>query len=161
MMLRGALALGVLAGLAGATWATQGAVRDTGVSNPALARQNWILKCQGCHRPDATGTSETTPAMAGVVAQFLHVPGGREYLARVPGVSTAPLADADLAELLNWTLYRFDGEHVPADFKPYSAAEIGRLRKTPLRVEAPAVRAALAEKINALAEGAGNKSQGQ
>lgn len=153
MILRGALALAVLAGLAGTTWATQGAERETGVSNPALARQNWILKCQGCHRPDATGTPETTPAMAGIVAKFLHVPGGREYLGRVPGVATAPVSDAELADLLNWTLYRFDAAHVPADFKPYSASEIGKLRKAPFRTEAPATRAALVEKINALAEG--------
>lgn len=152
MILRGALAIAALAGLAGATFAAQGVSPETGVSDPALARQNWILKCQGCHRPDATGTPETTPAMAGIVAKFLHVPGGREYLARVPGVATAPIGDAELADLLNWTLYRFDGAHVPADFRPYSAEEIGRLRKAPFRTEAPAVRAALAAKINALAE---------
>lgn len=152
-MLRGALTFAVLAGIAGAGLAAQGALRETGVSNPALARQNWMLKCQGCHRPDATGTPETTPAMAGVVAKFLHVPGGREYLGRVPGVATAPVGDAELADLLNWTLHRFDGAHVPADFKPYSAEEVGKLRKAPLRTEAPVVRAALVAKINALAEG--------
>lgn len=153
MILRGILALAALAGVAGAGLAAQGVTRETGVSNPALARQNWILKCQGCHRPDATGSAETTPAMAGVVAKFLHVPGGREYLGRVPGVATAPISDTELADLLNWTLYRFDNAHVPADFKPYTASEIGKLRKAPLRTEAPAMRAVLVEKINALAEG--------
>ena len=38
--------------------------------------------------------------MAGFVARFLQVPGGREYLARVPGVATAALSDADLAEAI-------------------------------------------------------------
>ena len=81
-------------------------------TNPALqsaarARQNWILTCQGCHRADATGTPQTTPTMAGFVAKFLQVPGGREYLARVPGVATAALTDAELAEVLNWSLVRF------------------------------------------------------
>ena len=152
-MLRGILALAAVAGVAGAGLAAQGVTREAGVSNPALARQNWILKCQGCHRPDATGTAQTTPAMAGVVAKFLHVPGGREYLGRVPGVATAPVGDAELADLLNWTLYRFDGAHVPADFKPYTAEEVGKLRRAPLRTEAPVVRAALMAKINALAEG--------
>ena len=152
-MLRGILALAALAGVTGAGLAAQGDLSETGVSNPALARQNWMLKCQGCHRSDATGTPQTTPAMAGIVAKFLHVPGGREYLGRVPGVATAPISDAELADLLNWTLYRFDGAHVPADFKPYSASEIGKLRKVPLRTDAPAMRAELVEKINALAEG--------
>ena len=62
MILRGILALAALAGVAGAGLAAQGVTRETGVSNPALARQNWILKCQGCHRPDATGSAETTPS---------------------------------------------------------------------------------------------------
>ena len=80
---------------------------------------------------------------AGFVAQFLHVPGGREYLAQVPGVATAALPDDALAELLNWSLLRFDPAHVPGDFTPYTAAEMGRLRQKVLRVEAPSVRAGL------------------
>jgi cytochrome c2 len=114
-----------------------------GVADPARARQNWILQCQGCHRPDATGTPQTTPAMAGFVARFLSVPGGRDYLARVPGVATAALSDAALADVLNWSLARFDPAHVPADFEPYTAAEIGRLRQNPLRTEANSARARL------------------
>jgi len=100
-----------------------------------------MLKCQGCHRADASGTPATTPAMAGLVAEFLTVPQGRAYLAQVPGVATAALPDDQLAELLNWTLYRFDAGHVPADFKPYTTNEIGQLRHKPLRTEAAQVRA--------------------
>ena len=114
-----------------------------GVANPVRARQHWILQCQGCHRADATGTPQTAPTMAGFVARFLQVPGGREYLARVPGVATAALSDADLAEVVNWSLARFDPAHLPADFKPYTAAEIGGLRSKPLRAEASAMRARL------------------
>jgi cytochrome c2 len=114
-----------------------------GVANPARARQNWMLACQGCHRADATGTPQTTPTMAGVVAQFLHVPGGREYLAQVPGVATAALSDDALAEVLNWSLVRFDPAHVPDDFTPYTPAEVGRLRQRPLRTEAAMVRAGM------------------
>lgn len=118
-----------------------------GVENPARARQNWILKCQGCHRADASGTPETTPAMAGIIGSFLTIPEGRVYLARVPGVATAALSDAAVAEVLNWTLLRFDPEHIPADFKPYSAAEIAELRQKPLRTETAAVRADLMARI--------------
>lgn len=118
-----------------------------GVANPARARQNWILSCQGCHRADATGTPQTTPTMAGVVAQFLHVPGGREYLAQVPGVATAALSDDALAEVLNWSLVRFDPAHVPDDFRPYTPAEVGRLRQRPLRTEAATVRAGMAARF--------------
>lgn len=136
-------ALILAAGAAVTTPAWSGADTIPGVANAARARQNWILSCQGCHRADATGTPQTTPTMTAFVGQFLHVPGGREYLVRVPGVATAALSDADLAEVVNWSLVRFDPANIPADFTPYTPAEVGRLRQTPLRAEAAAVRASM------------------
>ncbi len=118
-----------------------------GVTRMELAWQHWVLNCQGCHRADGSGSPQTAPPLAGAVARFLRVPGGREYLTRVPGVASSPLSDAELAELLNWTLWRFDREHLPAVFTPYSAGEVARGRSRPLRVEAPAVRAALLRQI--------------
>ena len=120
-----------------------GSPSASGVPSPARARQNWILSCQGCHRASATGTPQTTPSMAGFVGQFLQVPGGREYLAQVPGVATANLSDSELAEVLNWLLFRFDPTNIPADFTPYTSIEVGQLRQTPLRDDAPTVRARL------------------
>ena len=114
-----------------------------GVDNAQRAWQHWTLNCQGCHRPDGTGSSGTAPSLAGTVARFLSVPGGREYLGRVPGVATSPLSNADLSEVMNWMLWRFDKEHLPANFHPYTAAEIGQLRAAPLRLEASQMRAEL------------------
>jgi cytochrome c553 len=111
-----------------------------GVSNPQLAWQNWTLNCQGCHRMDGTGSDTTAPSLAGTVAKFLWAPGGREYLIRVPGVATSALSDADLADVVNWMLWRFDREHLPAAFRPYTAAEIAPLRARPLRLEASRMR---------------------
>lgn len=141
MKRRAALAIIIAAGAAAAGQAMNDGARMAGVENPARARQNWILKCQGCHRADAGGSPETTPAMAGQLGRFLATPEGRAYLGRVPGVATAALPDRELAELLNWTLLRFDAAHVPADFKPYTPKEVGQLRQRPLRTEAAAVRA--------------------
>lgn len=114
-----------------------------GVDNAQRAWQNWTLNCQGCHRPDGSGSAGTAPGLAGTVARFLSVPGGREYLGRVPGVATSPLSNADLSEVMNWMLWRFDKEHVPANFQPFTAAEIGELRSRPLRMEASQLRAGL------------------
>jgi cytochrome c553 len=119
-----------------------------GVENPQRAWQHWTLNCQGCHRPDGTGSAGTAPSIAGTVARFLSVPGGREYLGRVPGVATSPLSDADLSEVMNWMLWRFDREHVPANFQPYSAEEVARLRRSPLRLEASQMRADLLKKAD-------------
>jgi hypothetical protein len=114
-----------------------------GVLNPQRAWQNWTLNCQGCHRLDGTGSEGTAPSLAGTVAKFLSVPGGREYLGRVPGVATSPLGNAELAELMNWMFWRFDREDMPADFQPFGAQEIGRLRTQPLRLEASQIRRGL------------------
>jgi mono/diheme cytochrome c family protein len=117
--------------------------QPAGVANAQRAWQNWTLNCQGCHRLDGGGSDATAPGIAGTVAKFLRVPGGREYLIRVPGVATSPLSDADLAEVVNWMLWRFDKEHLPASFRPYTAAEIAPLRARPLRLEAGEMRSAL------------------
>jgi hypothetical protein len=114
-----------------------------GVENAQRAWQNWTLNCQGCHRSDGSGSDATAPGIADTVAKFLLVPGGREYLIRVPGVAASPLSDTDLAEVINWMLWRFDKEHLPASFQPYTAAEIAPLRARPLRLEASQMRSAL------------------
>jgi len=120
-----------------------------GVLNEQRAWQHWTLNCQGCHRPDGTGSAATAPSLAGTVARFMSVPGGREYLGRVPGVATSPLSNEDLAEVMNWMLWRFDSTHIPANFAPYTAVEIGSLRTEPLRIEASRVRAELLKKADA------------
>jgi len=119
-----------------------------GVTNPQRAWQNWTLNCQGCHRPDGSGSAGTAPSLAGTVSKFLTVPGGREYLGRVPGVATSALPSAELAELMNWMFWRFDREHLPADFVPFTAPEIGRLRTRPLRLEASQMREDLLKKAD-------------
>jgi hypothetical protein len=123
--------------------------QPAGVENLQRAWQNWTLNCQGCHRLDGSGDPVTAPSIAGTVAKFLWVPGGREYLIRVPGVATSPLSDADLAEVMNWMLWRFDKEHVPAHFQPFTAAELAPLRHRPLRLEASQIRNDLLNKAAA------------
>ncbi|MDE2293953.1 MAG: cytochrome C [Gammaproteobacteria bacterium] len=118
-----------------------------GVPDPRRAWADWALDCQGCHRVDGGGSRRTAPKIAGEVAKYLQVAGGREYLGHVPGIASSPLSDARLAELVNWMLFRFDRQHVPANFRPYTAAEIGRLRAHPLRLQAAAVRRQLLQRI--------------
>ena len=137
------LALLALAGLVAlsATLAAGASERAMpGVVNPRQAHQDYILKCQGCHRPDGGGDDRSNPPMRGIVARFLMVPGGRAFLGQVPGVATVDLDDRRLADLVNWTLYTFDAEHLPIDFRPYSATEIAALRRNPLRLDRVATR---------------------
>lgn len=145
-------AMGLCALVAGAQAGAEPAAMP-GVANAEQARIDYILKCQGCHQPDGGGDIAHTPPLKGEVARFLHVSGGREFLARVPGVASVDLSDARLAQLLNWTVHRFDRVNVPADFEPYSAAEISQLRRRPLRLEREATRASLVAAIGERAQG--------
>lgn len=141
MKLVGAIAVLSASAAAAATAAAPG------VENPQRAHMNYMLHCQGCHLPTGAGTSNGAPSMVGVVARFLEVEGGREYLTRVPGVANAAVSDDQLAELLNWTLSTFDAEHVPADFTPFTTDEMTAGRRHPYVSEAAQIRATLVEKF--------------
>jgi hypothetical protein len=105
-----------------------------GTALPARAfgpATNYAIHCQGCHLEDGRGMPGKVPALGGALARLAATPEGRAYLARVPGVANAPLEDAELAVLLEWTLRRFAGAEARGA-APFTAAEIGALRAAPL-----------------------------
>lgn len=110
------------------------------------AATNYQLQCLGCHLSHGEGAPRNdTPRMTGFVGNFLRVEGGREFLVRVPGVAQAALSDAQIAELLNWILdpaHGMAGASTPADFRPYSAEEVGQVRRQAI-LNLPATRAEL------------------
>lgn len=75
--------------------------------------------------------------MKDFLGYFLHDERGRAFVVQVPGVATAQLPDDEIAELLNWLLVRYSEEQLPKNYVPYTAAEVGALRRTP--VSDPAV----------------------
>ncbi|MEZ5500247.1 MAG: hypothetical protein R3E77_12560 [Steroidobacteraceae bacterium] len=95
------------------------------------AHFNYMMQCQGCHLPDASGVTGKVPQLRDVVGQFLHSAEGRAFVIQVPGVAGTPLDDAQLAELINWLLRRFSAAQLPSDFVPYTASEVARLRAHP------------------------------
>ncbi|WLH37942.1 cytochrome C [Pseudomonas sp. FP2196] len=112
---------------------------------------NYQLQCAGCHLPDGTGSAANdTPRMAGFVGNFLKVPGGREFLVRVPGMSQSALNNAQLADLLNWLLREdgMAGASAPKHYQPYSADEVARLRHETM-LNLPGTRAQLIKEMRA------------
>ena len=100
-------------------------------ANEILARQNYILNCQGCHLPDGSGSPGNVPKLNDFMGYFLHVEGGREFILQVPGVAGAPISDRELADVMNWILLNFSKNELPDPFTPYNAEEVGKLRKAP------------------------------
>ena len=119
-------------------------LQSEGLGSPQI---NYILHCQGCHLADGAGTPEKVPALKNEVGRFLQVPGGREFLIRVPGTSQSALTDAEVAAVLNWILENFSSEQLPADFIPYTQEEIPHYRRQPL-ADVAVVRAALMAEIS-------------
>jgi len=106
------------------------------------AQNNFMLHCQGCHRADGSGLPGSVPSMKDFVSNFLWVPGGREFLIRVPGSANSSLSDKELAELLNWMLLELSSQGLPDNFALYSEAEVQQARARVL-VDVEAYRAAL------------------
>ncbi|MEO1730289.1 MAG: cytochrome c [Pseudomonadota bacterium] len=125
-------------------------VAEAEASAPAYSVQvDYMLQCQGCHLPNGEGfPANDVPKLAGEISKFLNVEGGRDYLVQVPGAASSDLSDERLANVLNWMVQEFSPSQVPADFKPYDAAEVARLRARPL-LETRAARAALITKVSA------------
>ena len=86
------------------------------------------LHCGGCHLLDGTGAPPEVPSLIDEPGRIAGLPGGREYLVRIPGVAQAGLDDARLAEVLNYMLEAFSPSTVPAEFGPYTAEEVARHR---------------------------------
>ncbi len=134
--------------------AALGALAATAPSHAESPEILYMLQCRGCHLPDGGGTPGVVPPLAGHVGRFLTVPGGREFLVRVPGSAQSPLSDAELAEVLNWIVRRFGPAEVARSFEPYTAAEVARVRRPPL-IDVDSVRRVLLEQIAAGAVASG------
>jgi len=98
--------------------------------------QDYARNCQGCHGHKGVSVPEV-PALKDRVGYFVHTEEGRRYIVQVPGVATNVLDDKRLAAVLNWMLRTYSAAQLPTDFRPYTADEVGALRKHPLKQTIP------------------------
>lgn len=96
------------------------------------AQLDYARNCQGCHLSSGEGITGEVPALKDFVGHFMRSREGRAYIPRVPGVAYSPLSNVKLAVLLNWVLYEFSAAQLPANFAPYTTAEVAVLRARPL-----------------------------
>ena len=92
-------------------------------------RADYAFRCKGCHGFAGEGTPGHVPRLAGFVGLYTHLPEGRDYLMRVPGVARSALDDARLAGVLNWMLETYGAGQAAPGFAPFTAEEVGRTRK--------------------------------
>jgi mono/diheme cytochrome c family protein len=111
--------------------------RGSGLQLAPMPRtaQLYATNCQGCHGESGSSAAEI-PTLAGRVGYFTRIPEGRRYLVQVPNVALNANSDADIAAVLNWLLATYSRAQLPANFQPYTASEVGELRRARIDVVA-------------------------
>lgn len=100
-----------------------------GMSDPALARSDYIENCGGCHGVNGSTAPAHVPELRGRVGWFLCTPETRAYLLRLPNVAHSRVRDdAQLAELMNYVVYVIGQPNIPAQAHPFTADDVARAR---------------------------------
>lgn len=99
------------------------------------AQSRYMEDCGGCHGIQGSSAKDEIPELRGSVGWFLCSQTGREYIVRLPNVAFANADDPLLADVMNFVVFGFGEESVPKDASPYTAREVGELRRKPLKNE--------------------------
>jgi hypothetical protein len=95
-------------------------------ANPGIS---YLLHCGGCHLPDGRGVPPEVPSLRDELGKLVQIPGGRDYIVRVPGASQAPIPDQELADVLNFVLMEFNKQTLAKDFEPLTESEVSASRQ--------------------------------
>ena len=148
--------------------AAAGAAGSTAAQAGGEGARVYAQHCAVCHLPNAGGSPGFVPPLTGTLGHFASSEDGRALLAaivswgmtgaiRVGGRSymgamsiVRPLSDEEAAEVLNYVLRDHNQASLPADFAPFTAAEIQRHRARKASPgEVHAARQALARRLEA------------
>ncbi|PZU58540.1 MAG: cytochrome C [Sphingobium sp.] len=129
----GRLALLGMAGLAvGAGAATQPgkSVLPAAITDPVLARSDYVENCGGCHGVEGRSAPAQLPELRDRVGYFMCTPQARAYLIRLPNVAHSRITDnQQLADLVNFVVFGLGGASTRPDAVPFSAEEVARERR--------------------------------
>ncbi len=92
------------------------------------------------------GAPDVVPDLGEYLGHFAQHPESRSFLVQVPGASSSPLDNKELAEVTNWILYTMNADQLEDDFIPYTEKEVAEYRKDPL-LEVILVRDKLVETL--------------
>ena len=120
------------------------------LTSPALAdrapRENYILRCAGCHGMDGTGSQiGGVPTFHdGAITTLANDDEARTYLMHVPGVVGASLSNAEIAEVMNWVNSHWGTGPAP----DFTEVEVNRRRAIPIS-DVVRFRRTLADRLKA------------
>jgi len=124
------------------------------VAEPALPelttpQSDYVEHCSGCHGMQGDSAPAEIPVLRDRIGYFMCTKEGREYLIRLPNVAYSAIGDnQELADMMNFVVFGLGGNSAPRGAKPFTAAEVGRLRKDALSTQSlVAVRAEVVAKM--------------
>ena len=112
-------------------------------------QSDYVEYCSGCHGMQGNSAPAEIPVLRDRVGYFMCTKDGRDYLIRLPNVAYSAITDnQELAEMMNFVVFGLGGNSAPRGTKPFTAAEVGRLRAKALGTQSLiAARAAVVDKL--------------
>ena len=106
--------------------ATSGAPAMPELTPPESA---YVEYCSGCHGMQGNSAPAEIPVLRDRVGYFMCTRDGRDYLIRLPNVAYSAITDnQELADMMNFVVFGLGGASAPKGTKPFTAAEVKRLR---------------------------------
>ena len=112
-------------------------------------QSDYVEYCSGCHGMQGNSAPAEIPVLRDRVGYFMCTKDGRDYLIRLPNVAYSAIADnQELAEMMNFVVFGLGGASAPKGAKPFTAAEVGRLRTKALGTQSLiAARATVVDRL--------------
>jgi hypothetical protein len=113
-------------------------------------QSDYVEHCSGCHGMQGNSAPAEIPVLRDRVGYFMCTREGRDYLIRLPNVAYSAIGDnQELADMMNFVVFGLGGASAPRTAKPFTAAEVARLRRDALATQS--LIAARAKIVGALA----------
>lgn len=90
---------------------------------------DYVEYCSGCHGMQGNSAPAEIPVLRDRVGYFMCTKDGRDYLIRLPNVAYSAITDnQELADMMNFVVFGLGGNSAPKGARPFTAAEVKRLR---------------------------------
>lgn len=100
------------------------------ITDPDLARGDYVEHCAGCHGVQGLSAPARLPELRGRVGYMMCTAETRSYLLRLPNIAKSRITDnQELADMLNFMVFGLGGESVLPGTKPFTASEVANERR--------------------------------
>jgi hypothetical protein len=107
-----------------------------GLPELTVAQSDYVEHCSGCHGMQGNSAPAEIPVLRDRVGYFMCTQQGREYLIRLPNVAYSAISDnQELADMMNFVVFGLGGNSAPKSSRPFTAAEVARLRSQALATQ--------------------------